>query len=196
MCCASEGSPRPCASSSMTCARAIGASSSGSIDSSPSCASTGSDSTPSRWPGARKATSDLGSARQPPSHQGSCGNDGPRALGHTPGGCRSAAATSTNKGRPHARRQHEFPARLPGERRGGHRAGRDERRGEAQSFDYKPNQRYPDPAVQILDPASPATASTAARVEQVATGMRWAEGPVYFPDGGYLLSATSRTTGS
>ena len=34
-------------------------------------------------------------------------------------------------------------------------------------------------------------------IEQVATGMRWAEGPAYFPEGGYLLfSATSPTTGS
>jgi gluconolactonase len=33
----------------------------------------------------------------------------------------------------------------------------------AQSFDFQPNQRYPDPRVFILDPSSPSTASTAAR---------------------------------
>jgi len=33
----------------------------------------------------------------------------------------------------------------------------------AQSFDFKPNQRYPDASVQILDRASASTASSAAR---------------------------------
>jgi gluconolactonase len=61
----------------------------------------------------------------------------------------------------------------------------------AQSFDFKPNQRYPDPAVQILDPGFTKYRIYSSTVEQVATGMRWAEGPVYFPgsgnDGGYVL---------
>ncbi|MFM9899999.1 MAG: SMP-30/gluconolactonase/LRE family protein [Polaromonas sp.] len=58
----------------------------------------------------------------------------------------------------------------------------------AQSFDFKPNQRYPDPAVQILDPSFARYRIYSSTVEQVATGMRWAEGPVYFPeDGGYVL---------
>jgi gluconolactonase len=57
----------------------------------------------------------------------------------------------------------------------------------AQSFDYKPNQRYPDPAVQILDPSFAKYRIYSSTVEQLATGMRWAEGPVYFPDGGYVL---------
>ena len=57
----------------------------------------------------------------------------------------------------------------------------------AQSFDFKPNQRYPDPAVQILDPGFARYRIYSSTVEQLATGMRWAEGPVYFPDGGYLL---------
>ena len=57
----------------------------------------------------------------------------------------------------------------------------------AQSFDFKPNQRYPDPAVQILDPSFARHRIYSSTIEQVATGMRWAEGPVYFPDGGYLL---------
>lgn len=57
----------------------------------------------------------------------------------------------------------------------------------AQAFDFKPNQRYPDPAVLILDPAFAKYRIYSSTLEQVATGMRWAEGPVYFPDGGYLL---------
>jgi gluconolactonase len=57
----------------------------------------------------------------------------------------------------------------------------------AQSFEYRSNQRYPDPAVQILDPSFAKYRLYSSTVEQLATGMRWAEGPVYFPDGGYLL---------
>lgn len=57
----------------------------------------------------------------------------------------------------------------------------------AQSFPYNPNQRYPDPAVQILDPSFVKYRIYSSTLEQVATGLRWAEGPVYFPDGGFLL---------
>lgn len=57
----------------------------------------------------------------------------------------------------------------------------------AQSFAFTPNQRYPDPAVQILDPSFTKYRIYSSTVEQVATGMRWAEGPAYFPEGGYLL---------
>jgi gluconolactonase len=61
----------------------------------------------------------------------------------------------------------------------------------AQSFDFRPNQRYPDPAVQILDPSFTKYRIYSSTVEQLATGMRWAEGPVYFPGEngapGYLL---------
>ena len=57
----------------------------------------------------------------------------------------------------------------------------------AQSFAYQANQRYPDPAVQILDPSFTKYRIYSSTVEQVATGMRWAEGPVYFPEGGYVL---------
>ena len=49
------------------------------------------------------------------------------------------------------------------------------------------NQRYPDPAVQILDPSFAKYRIYSSTVEQVATGFRWAEGPAYFPEGGYLL---------
>jgi gluconolactonase len=57
----------------------------------------------------------------------------------------------------------------------------------AQSFDFKPNQRYPDASVQILDPAFGKYRIFSSSVEQLATGMRWAEGPVWFGDGRYLL---------
>lgn len=61
----------------------------------------------------------------------------------------------------------------------------------AQAFAFAPNQRYPDPSVQILDPSFARYRIYSSTIEQVATGMRWAEGPAYFPgaDGapGYLL---------
>ncbi|MBX3606575.1 MAG: SMP-30/gluconolactonase/LRE family protein [Piscinibacter sp.] len=47
--------------------------------------------------------------------------------------------------------------------------------------------RYPDPAVEVLDPAFAALRLYSATVEQLATGLRWAEGPVWFGDGRYLL---------
>jgi gluconolactonase len=56
-----------------------------------------------------------------------------------------------------------------------------------QSFDFKPNQRYPDASVQILDPSFAKYRLFSSTVEQLATGMRWAEGPVWFGDGRYLL---------
>jgi gluconolactonase len=46
--------------------------------------------------------------------------------------------------------------------------------------------RYPDPHVESLDKRFKGSAGTMA-VERVATGFRWAEGPVYFPAGRYLL---------
>lgn len=57
----------------------------------------------------------------------------------------------------------------------------------AQSFEFKPNQRYPDASVQILDPAFAKYRLYSSSVEQLGSGMRWAEGPVYFPAGRYLL---------
>ncbi len=57
----------------------------------------------------------------------------------------------------------------------------------AQSFEFKPNQRYPDVSVQILDPSFGKYRIYSSTVEQLASGMRWAEGPVYFADGRYLL---------
>ena len=49
------------------------------------------------------------------------------------------------------------------------------------------NLRYPDPAVEVLDDAFLALRLYSASVEQLYTGCRWAEGPVWFGDGRYLL---------
>ena len=57
----------------------------------------------------------------------------------------------------------------------------------AQSFDFKPNQRYPDASVEILDSSFAKYRLFSSTIEQLATGMRWAEGPVWFGDGRYLL---------
>ena len=45
--------------------------------------------------------------------------------------------------------------------------------------------RYPDSRIEKLDKRFPSQGT--AGVERIATGFRWAEGPVYFRDGGYLL---------
>ena len=47
--------------------------------------------------------------------------------------------------------------------------------------------RYPDPAVEVLDDRFRALRLFSSSVERLATGMRWAEGPVWFGDGRYLL---------
>jgi gluconolactonase len=47
--------------------------------------------------------------------------------------------------------------------------------------------RYPDPAVEALHDDFLALRLYSASVEQLATGLRWAEGPVWFGDGRYLL---------
>src|SRR6185295_11782459 len=49
-----------------------------------------------------------------------------------------------------------------------------------------PGTRYPDPRVEVLDPRFKYRIGNAA-IERIATGFRWAEGPVYVRDGGYLL---------
>ena len=46
--------------------------------------------------------------------------------------------------------------------------------------------RYPDPHIEVLDKRFKGSPGTGA-VERLATGFRWAEGPVYFPAGRYLL---------
>ena len=52
---------------------------------------------------------------------------------------------------------------------------------------WEPSQRYPDPNVQVLDPAFSVLRLPLASVEQLASGCRWSEGPVYFGDGRYVL---------
>ena len=52
---------------------------------------------------------------------------------------------------------------------------------------WQPSPRYPDPAVQIVDESFTRYRLANAKVERVATGCRWAEGPVWFGDGRYLL---------
>jgi gluconolactonase len=47
--------------------------------------------------------------------------------------------------------------------------------------------RYPDPTVQILDPSFTKIRIFQSALERLATGFRWAEGPVWFGDGRYLL---------
>lgn len=52
---------------------------------------------------------------------------------------------------------------------------------------FTPNLRYPDPAIEILDERFLKLRLFSASVEQLATGLRWAEGPQWFGDGRYLL---------
>lgn len=47
--------------------------------------------------------------------------------------------------------------------------------------------RYPDPAVEVLDPRFAQIRLGSAVIERIWTGARWAEGPVWFGDGRYLL---------
>ncbi len=55
------------------------------------------------------------------------------------------------------------------------------------SAPFQPSSRYPDPHVEVLDDAFLALRLYSASVEQLATGCRWSEGPVWFGDGRYLL---------
>ncbi len=52
---------------------------------------------------------------------------------------------------------------------------------------WEPSNRYPDPAVRNLDPSFGAYRLALASVEQLYTGCRWSEGPVYFGDGRFVL---------
>src|SRR5258705_12705514 len=47
---------------------------------------------------------------------------------------------------------------------------------------WEPSERYPDPAIQILDPSFAKYRLALAGVERLATRMRWSEGPRYFRD--------------
>jgi gluconolactonase len=52
---------------------------------------------------------------------------------------------------------------------------------------WQPCTRYPDPAVRVLAPRFAAYRLPQAAVERLATGCRWAEGPVWFGDARVLL---------
>ncbi|MGN6827031.1 SMP-30/gluconolactonase/LRE family protein [Paucibacter sp. M5-1] len=52
---------------------------------------------------------------------------------------------------------------------------------------FEANARYPDPRIEVLDERLRELRLFSASVEQVASGLRWAEGPVWFGDGRYLL---------
>src|SRR2546427_10811608 len=63
---------------------------------------------------------------------------------------------------------------------------------------WEPSDRYPDPAIQILDPSFAKYRLNNAGIERLAVGIRWAEGPVCFGDGRRLLwsdAALNRITG-
>ncbi|HXV07279.1 MAG TPA: SMP-30/gluconolactonase/LRE family protein [Burkholderiales bacterium] len=52
---------------------------------------------------------------------------------------------------------------------------------------WQPSQRYPDAAVRVLDQSFARYRLNLAAVERIAHGFRWAEGPVWFGDGRFLL---------
>jgi gluconolactonase len=52
---------------------------------------------------------------------------------------------------------------------------------------WQESQRYPDPRIEVLDPSFAKYRINSAKVERLASGLRWAEGPVWFGDGRYLL---------
>jgi gluconolactonase len=55
------------------------------------------------------------------------------------------------------------------------------------TLNIPPLSRYPDPAVEVLDPSFLKLRLFNASVEQLASGTRWGEGPVWFGDGRFLL---------
>lgn len=52
---------------------------------------------------------------------------------------------------------------------------------------WQPAERYPDPAIEILDPSFERYRIFNAAVERLHTGCRWSEGPVWFGDARHLL---------
>jgi len=53
--------------------------------------------------------------------------------------------------------------------------------------EWQPAQRYPDPAIVVLDPSFERYRLALAKVERIAHGMRWAEGPVWLGDSRTLV---------
>ena len=54
-------------------------------------------------------------------------------------------------------------------------------------FAFEPSHRYPDPRIEVLHPSFAKYRIFSSTVEMLGSGMRWAEGPVWFGDGRYLL---------
>lgn len=52
---------------------------------------------------------------------------------------------------------------------------------------FAPSARLPEPRVELLDPRGAALRLMSGTVEQLASGFSWAEGPVWFGDGRFLL---------
>ncbi len=52
---------------------------------------------------------------------------------------------------------------------------------------WRPSERYPDPSIKIIDPSFARYRIAQTKIERLASGMRWCEGPVWFGDGRYLL---------
>jgi gluconolactonase len=59
--------------------------------------------------------------------------------------------------------------------------------GEAKDWSLPTIVKYPDPAVEVVHPSFAKYRTVNAAVERLWTGARWAEGPVWFGDGSYLL---------
>lgn len=59
--------------------------------------------------------------------------------------------------------------------------------GSAPVVPFTPASRFPDPAVEVLHDSFARLRLYSATVEQLVTGLRWAEGPQWFGDGRYLL---------
>lgn len=53
--------------------------------------------------------------------------------------------------------------------------------------DWRPSSIYPDPAIEVFHPSFASLCIFSSAVEQLATGTRWGEGPVYFSDARHLL---------
>ena len=54
-------------------------------------------------------------------------------------------------------------------------------------IEWRPSSRYPDAAIEILDPRFERYRIRQSRIERLATGFRWCEGPAWFGDGRTLL---------
>src|SRR5688572_29816011 len=53
--------------------------------------------------------------------------------------------------------------------------------------DWQPSQRYPDPAIEIVDPSFMRYRIFNSALERLATGFHWVEGPVWFGDTRLLI---------